>query len=349
MPVFTNKYFDDHEHVAFHHDKASGLKAIIAIHNTARGPAYGGCRMWSYASEEEALADALRLSRGMTYKSALAGLDFGGGKAVIIGDPARDKSESLWLAYGRFIDSLGGRYVTAEDVGTRPADLEIVRRATRHVVGIAEGGAGDPSPATAHGVFVGIRAAIAERLGRESMQGLRVALQGLGNVGFALGRRLAEAGAVLHVSDIDELAVGKAVRGLGATAADPDEIHALDVDVFAPCAMGAVINDTTIREIRARVIAGSANNQLAEPRHGEELWQRGILYAPDYVINAGGVIWISHEGPSFDADAAMAHVARIGDVLGEIFALARKADVLPEAAADRVAEQRFRHPADIAA
>jgi leucine dehydrogenase len=301
MSVFTNKHFDDHEHVAFHHDKASGLKAIVAIHNTARGPAYGGCRMWNYTSEEEALADALRLSRGMTYKSALADLDFGGGKAVIIGDPARDKSEPLWLAYGRFIDSLGGRYVTAEDVGTRPADLEIARRATRHVVGIAEGGAGDPSPATAYGVFTGIRAAIAERLQREDMAGLRVAVQGLG------------------------------------------------VDVFAPCALGSVVNDGTVGDIRARIVAGSANNQLAEPRHGEALRERGILYAPDYAINAGGVIWISHEGPQFDAEGARAHVARIGDTLSEIFARARREDIAPETAADRIAEQRFRRPEDIAA
>lgn len=349
MPVFTNKDFDDHEHVAFHHDKTSGLKAIIAIHNTARGPAYGGCRMWNYASEEEALADALRLSRGMTYKSALAGLDFGGGKAVIIGDPSRDKSESLWLAYGRFIDGLGGRYVTAEDVGTRPADLEIARRMTRHVVGIAEGGAGDPSPATAYGVFTGIHAAIAERLQREDMAGLRVAVQGLGNVGFDLARQLREAGAELYVTDIDEAAVGKAVRELGATAVAIDAIHAQDVDVFAPCALGSVVNDETVGDIRARVVAGSANNQLAEPRHGEALRERAILYAPDYAINAGGVIWISHEGPRFDTEGARAHVARIGDTLTEIFARARRENIAPEAAADRIAESRFRDRADKAA
>jgi leucine dehydrogenase len=349
MPVFSSMDFDDHEQVAFCRDAESGLKAIVAIHSTARGPALGGCRMWPYETEDDALTDALRLSRSMTYKSALAGLPYGGGKAVIIADPAYDKSEALWLAFGRFVDSLGGQYITAEDVGTRPADLEIVRRATRHVAGIREGGAGDPSPATAAGVFAGIRVAAAARLGRDDLKGVRVAVQGLGNVGFALSRRLAEAGAVLHVSVFDELAVKKAVRGLGATAADPDEIHALDVDIFAPCALGSVINDKTIGEIRASIVAGSANNQLAEPHHGEELWQRGILYAPDYVINAGGVIWISHEGPKFDADAAMVHVARIGDVLGEIFALARNEDVLPETAADRIAEQRFRHPADIAA
>ncbi|MBE9551833.1 MAG: Glu/Leu/Phe/Val dehydrogenase, partial [Proteobacteria bacterium] len=281
MSVFSSRHLDDHEQVVFCRDTGSGLKAIVAIHNTARGPALGGCRMWPYETEEEALTDALRLSRGMTYKSALAGLPYGGGKAVIVGDPEQDKTEALWLAFGRFVDSLGGRYVTGEDVGTRPADLEIVRRATPHVAGIREGRAGDPSPATAAGVFAGIRVAAAARLGRDDLRGVRVALQGLGNVGFALGRRLAEAGAALYVSDIDELAVRKAVRGLGATAVAPDEIHALNVDIFAPCALGAVINDTTVGDIRARVIAGSANNQLAEPRHGEVLRERGILYAPD--------------------------------------------------------------------
>ena len=349
MPVLSNKHFDDHEEVVFCHDRESGLNAIIAIHNTARGPAMGGCRMWNYASEGEALTDVLRLSRGMTYKSALAGLPFGGGKAVIIGDAAHDKLEALWLAFGRFIDSLGGRYITAEDVGTRPADLEIVRRATRHVCGIAEGGAGDPSPATALGVFTGISAAVQARLDRADVKGLTVAVQGLGNVGFALARHLAGAGAALIVSDIDEMAVKKAVREFGATAAPADRIHAAGADVFAPCALGAVIDDTTIGEIRAAVVAGSANNQLAEPHHGQDLWNRGILYAPDYVINAGGAIWVSHEGPEFDADAARAQVLGIGETLSEIFTRARMEGTPPEAAADLMAEERFGLKTDRAA
>ncbi|MEE8445312.1 MAG: Glu/Leu/Phe/Val dehydrogenase dimerization domain-containing protein [Alphaproteobacteria bacterium] len=349
MPVFSARDFNDHEQIVFCHDAESGLKAIIAIHNTARGPALGGCRMWNYDSEQEALTDALRLSRGMTYKSALAGLPYGGGKAVIIGDPGRDKSEALWLAFGRFLDSLGGRYITAEDVGTRPADLEIVRRATPYVAGIAEGGAGDPSPATAHGVFLGIRAAVNARLDRKEIDGLRIAVQGLGNVGYTLAERLAEAGAELFVSDIDELAVARAVRHLGASAVKPDDIYRLEVDVFAPCALGAVINDQTIDQLRVSVVAGSANNQLAEERHGRILHQRNILYAPDYAINAGGVIWVSHEGPAFDAVAALAHVARIEVTLAEIFARARKEGVPPEAAADLVAEDRFHHPAEQAA
>lgn len=349
MTVFSAKDFNDHEQIVFCHDAESGLKAIIAIHNTARGPALGGCRMWNYQSEEDALTDALRLSRGMTYKSALAGLHYGGGKAVIIGDPGRDKSEALWLAFGRFLDSLGGRYITAEDVGTRPADLEIVRRATPYVAGIAEGGAGDPSPATAHGVFLGIRAAVNARLGRKEIKGLRVAVQGLGSVGYALAEHLAKAGVELYVTDIDELAVARAVGQLGASAVKPDDIYRLEVDVFAPCAMGAIVNDQTIDQLRASIVAGSANNQLAEERHGRILHQRNILYAPDYAINAGGVIWVSHEGPAFDAVAALAHVDRIEVTLAEIFARARKEGVPPEAAADLVAEDRFVHHAEQAA
>jgi leucine dehydrogenase len=349
MPVFSMKDFDDHEQVVFCRDPASGLNAIIAIHNTVRGPALGGCRMWNYDTEEDALVDALRLSRGMTYKAALAGLASGGGKAVIIGDSGRDKSEALWLAYGRFVDSLNGRYVTAEDVGTRPADLEIVRRVTPHVAGIAEGGAGDPSPATALGTFTGIQTCIAERLGRVHMKGLKVAVQGLGNVGTALAERLHEAGAELTVSDINEVAVKKAVRAFGAAAVAPEAIHAQPVDVFAPCALGAVVNDATIGEIRAPVIAGSANNQLAEPRHGEILWKRNVLYAPDYAINAGGVIWVSHEGPAFDAEAAGADVMRIGETLTEIFTRSRQDGVPPEVAANRVAEERFKVRRDEAA
>lgn len=348
MPVLTNKHFDDHEEIVFCHDREAGLDAIIAIHNSARGPAMGGCRMWNYASEGEALTDVLRLSRGMTYKSALADLPFGGGKAVIVADPGHDKSEALWLAYGRFIDSLGGRYITAEDVGTRPADLEIVRRATPHVAGIAEGGAGDPSPATAYGVFVGIRAALRERLQRTDMAGLRVALQGLGNVGYDLARQLREAGADLFVTDIDDRAIARAVDELGATAVAPAAIYDQDVDVFAPCALGAIVNDDTVPRLRASIVAGSANNQLAGDRHGRALQDRNILYAPDYAINAGGVVWISHEGPRFDAGAARAHVARIEQTLGEIFTRAARDRITPADAADRVAEGRFRKRAEAA-
>jgi leucine dehydrogenase len=343
MPVFDSPDFDAHEQIVFCRDAASGLSAIIAIHNSNLGPALGGLRMWPYADSDAALADALRLSRGMTYKSAISGLSFGGGKAVIIGDPRKDKTPALFRAFGRFVDSLGGRYITAEDVGTSPRELEWVRQETRHVRGIAEGGAGDPSPATAHGVHGGIRAAVRHALGRESLDGVRVAVQGLGHVGEDVCRRLAADGAVLFVSDIRAETVGRVVDALGATAVTPEAIYDQAVDVFAPCALGAVINDDTVGRLRAKVIAGSANNQLAEARHGIALRQRGILYAPDYVINAGGVINIAHEGADYDREAAFAHVGRIYDTLLEIFARAERQGIATSEAADRIAEDRFLH------
>ena len=342
MPVFDSKDFDDHEQVVFCNDPVSGLKAIIAIHDTRRGPAVGGCRMWPYRSEAEALTDVLRLSRGMTYKSAISELAMGGGKCVVIGDPRTDKSEPLFRALGRFVDSLGGRYVIAEDVGTCPADMELVRKQTRHVAGIAEGGSGDPSPATAHGVFHGIRAAVERRLGRESLDGVAVAVQGLGHVGALLCQMLANAGARLFVADIRNRAVRRAVERFGATAVKPDAIYGIEADVFAPCALGAVINDDTVPRLKARIVAGSANNQLADDRHGAALMRRGILYAPDYVINAGGIINIAHEGPDYCQADALAHVARIRGTLTEIFARADAEDIATNVAADRVAEERFK-------
>ena len=250
------------------YDAASGLKAIIAIHDTTRGPALGGCRMWPYASEDEALTDALRLARGMTFKSALADLPYGGGKSVIIGDSRTMKSEALFLAMGRFVDTLDGRYVIAEDVGISVDDVEVMARATSHVAGTRSAGAGDPSPATAHGVLMGIRAAVAHKLGRDNLNGVHVAVQGLGNVGYHLCRGLTEAGAHLTVSDIDTGAVARACTDFSAESVAPEAIYDVAADVFAPCALGAVIDDQTIPRLQARVIAGSANNQLAEPRHG---------------------------------------------------------------------------------
>lgn len=346
MPVFAAPDHAGHEQVVFASDPASGLRAVIAIHDTRRGPALGGCRMWRYADEQEAVADALRLSRGMTYKSALAELPFGGGKAVVIGDPARDKSEALWRAFGVAVDRLAGRYITAEDVGTAVADLEIVRSVTPHVSGIAEGGAGDPSPATAFGVFMGIRAAVSRRLGADGLAGLRVAVQGLGHVGAGLAALLAEAGAKLIVADLDPARVEAAARRFGAHVVDPSRIHAEAAEVYAPCALGGVVNDATVGELQAPVLAGSANNQLAEPRHGVALAQRGILYAPDYAINAGGIINVAHEstrtGRPYDRQAAFAHVARIHDTLASIFDLAEAEDVPTSAAADMLAERRLR-------
>ncbi len=341
MEIFGHPEFDGHEQVVFGHDAASGLRAIIAIHNTNLGPALGGCRMWPYASEAEALTDVLRLARGMTYKSALAGLSYGGGKAVILGDPRKDKSEALFLAMGRFVDSLGGRYVTAEDVGISVDDVEVMARATHHVAGTRAGGAGDPSPSTAYGVLMGIRAAVAHKLGRNSLDGVRVAVQGVGHVGYHLCHLLDQAGARLTVTDIDDKAIERVADEFGAEPVAPDAITGVASEVFAPCALGAIINDVTIDQLQAPIVAGSANNQLAEPRHGVELLRRGVLYAPDYVINAGGVINISHEGPDYDKRAAVDHVGRIHATLREIFGRAEAAGIPTSEAADRLAEERL--------
>jgi len=352
MAVFAARDFAGHEQVVFVHDAATGLRAIIAIHNTSLGPGVGGVRFWPYADEDAALADALRLSRGMTYKSALAGLPFGGGKSVILGDPRRDKSPALMAAFGRAIDRLGGRYVAAEDVGTTVADMDTIATATRHVAGTSAT-SGDPSPWTAFGVYEAIRAAIRFAHARTDgdVSGLTVAIQGLGAVGTALARLLHEAGAKLVVADVRAEAVERAVASFGATPADPATIHSVAADVFAPCALGAVLNDDTIPVLGARIVAGSANNQLAEDRHGAMLARRGILYAPDYVVNAGGIIEVAYGAGFMGArsdDDVRRHVAGIHATLLEIFARART-DHLPTAAvADRMAEARL-HPAAAAA
>jgi leucine dehydrogenase len=348
MPVFTHPDFDGHEVVAHRHDAASGLRAIIAVHNTNLGRGLGGCRMWPYAGDDEALTDVLRLSRGMTYKAALADLPQGGGKSVIIGDPRRDKSEALMRAMGRFVDSLGGRYVIAEDSGTSVADMRIMARETRYVGGLADekaaaaGRTGDPSPATAYGTFVGIGACVRELLGRDALAGLRVAIQGVGSVGYRLARHLHEAGARLWVSDLHAPAVERCVKEFGAQAVAPEAIAAVPADVFAPCALGAVINDDTMGRLQARIVAGAANNQLAAARHDRALMERGILYAPDYVINAGGIIDIHYEGPDYDAQRVRAHLDRIGATLATVFERARREKRPTGEVADRMAEERFR-------
>lgn len=340
MTVFEHPEFRGHEQVVFCHDPAVGLRAIVALHDTTLGPALGGLRVWPYRTEAEALADALRLSRGMTYKSALAGLALGGGKAVVIAGRAA-RTPALFERFGDFVERLGGRYVTAEDVGSSPADLEFVRRRTRHVAGIAEGGAGDPSAATAWGVFHGLRAAAKHRLGRDDLKGLRVAVQGLGHVGGTLARHLAEAGCRLVVADLDAGRTRRAAVDYGARVVCVGDIHKVEADVFAPCALGAVLNDRTVPELGAPIVAGSANNQLAEDRHGEALRERGVLYAPDYAINAGGVVNISHEGPGYDRAATFAHVARIYDTLLTIFGRADAEGLPPDVVADRLAEERL--------
>ncbi|QCK85377.1 Glu/Leu/Phe/Val dehydrogenase [Phreatobacter aquaticus] len=343
MTVFLHEAFCDHEQVVFVSDEAAGLKAIIAIHDTTLGPALGGCRMYPYADEEAALRDALRLSRGMTYKAAACGLDLGGGKAVIIGDPLSQKTPSLLEAMGRAVERLAGRYITAEDVGTTVADAAEIRKATRHVVGlpVALGGTGDPSPTTALGVFHGLAAAVRHRWGADSLAGQHVAVQGLGNVGWHLCQLLHEAGASLTVSDVQASRVAKAVATFAARAVAPESIYAAEVDIFAPCAMGAVLNDDTVTRLRCAIVAGAANNQLAHEEHGEVLRSRSILYAPDFVINAGGMIRVASERDGYDQDLVDRGVAGIGHTLLAILQSAEAEDVPTQAAALRLAQTRL--------
>lgn len=356
MSVFDNAHWREHEAVVFGFDSATGLRAIIAIHNTSRGSALGGCRMRAYESEEQAITDVLRLSRSMTYKSAMAGLRLGGGKAVIIGDPQRDKTEPLLRAMGRFVDSLGGRYITAADAGTGVEDLRVMARETQYVAGIVDRQdvdgkwhSGDPAPATAYGVLVGIRVSVQEHLGRANLKGVRIAIQGLGHVGWRLACYLQRAGAQLWATDILPEARKRAGVELGARVVEPEAIYSQPVDVFAPCALGAVLNDQTIPRLQARIVAGSANNQLAEDRHGELLWQRGILYAPDYVINAGGVIDVAHELGGYDPRQARLHIERIGETLTEIYRRAHRTGSPTHRIADLIAEERFQLRRTVAA
>lgn len=344
MSVFASPSYDRHERVVFGHDAETGLRAIIAVHNTALGPAVGGCRMWPYENDAAALEDALRLARGMTYKSALAGLPFGGGKSVIIGDSRTEKTPALMRAMGRLVDELGGRYLVAEDVGTTVADMDAIATQTKHVTGTSSSG-GNPSPYTARGVFQGIRAAVEYKLRRNAeLEGIDVAIQGLGSVGYELARRLHAAGARLHVADINTETLNRAADEFGATTVDTHDIHAIDVDIFAPCALGGAINDRTIGDIHARIVAGSANNQLAERRHGAELAARGILYAPDYVTNAGGIIELAYSpdfGREHDEEAIRTHIDGLYDTLMEIFARADKANAATNEIANQMAEERF--------
>lgn len=334
---------DGYEGVYRAQDDASGLRAFIAVHDTTLGPALGGCRRWAYAGEDDALTDVLRLARGMTYKSAIARTGLGGGKAVLLPPAGRHDRAELFRAMGRFIHALGGRYLTAEDVGTSVEDMHHMRGVTPYVAGHAEnaGGSGDPSPFTALGVFEGIRAAAETRLGRSSLDGLTVAVQGLGNVGFRVARHLRDAGARLVVTDVHEERVVEAVRELGAQAVGPEEIYDVACEVFSPNALGATLNDDTLPRLRCAVVGGGANNQLAEERHGEALRARGILYAPDFVINAGGIINVSMEfAPGgYDADIARTRTCAIHNTLRGIFAASAQAGVATSVAAVRMAEE----------
>jgi leucine dehydrogenase len=343
VPVF-DELGDEYEEVVFFHDPPTGLRAIVAIHSTTLGPALGGTRFYPFPSDQDALTDVLRLARGMTYKAAAAGLDLGGGKAVIIGDPKRIKSEELLRAYGRFIETLGGRYITAEDIGTFRDDMDVIRRETRYVTGVAPelGGSGDPSPVTAWGVFLGLQACAEEAWQEHTLRGRRVAVQGVGKVGYHLVKHLVEAGATVVVSDVDVDAVGRAVNDFGVETAEPDKIHAQECDIFAPCAMGGMIRDDTIPDLKCTVVAGSANNQLERPEHGEALAEAGITYAPDYVINAGGLINVADELQGYNPERARAGVESIYRTLRQIFHIARDRHISTAAAADAFAEERIR-------
>jgi leucine dehydrogenase len=339
--VFTSSAFQQHERVIFCHDRESGLRAIVAIHDSTLGPALGGCRFWHYESEAHAIDDVLRLAQGMTFKNAVADLPLGGGKAVILADEARTKTPAMLRAFGRFIESLDGRYITAEDVGFSVEDIEVVGGETRHVAGHAAG-TGDPSPMTAYGVYHGMRAAVNHRFGADSMRNMRVAIQGVGQVGWHLCELLHREGAKLVVCDVDETRVSEAVSKFDAAAVAPDRIFDQDVDVFSPCALGSVLNDTTIDRLRASVIAGAANNQLAESRHGELLRERGIVYAPDYVINAGGVIDIAAgRENSSDPESTRRQVAAIGDRIAALLERADREDRPTGDVADDLALERL--------
>jgi leucine dehydrogenase len=345
MNTFDMRAFDGHELVLFGNDEATGLKAVIAVHSTALGPAAGGCRMWPYESNDAAVTDALRLSRGMSFKNAMAGLPFGGGKSVIIGDSRTRKSPELFEAFGRILDSLGGRYITAEDVGTTTTDMEAVARRTRYVTGLhrrpGEFG-GDPSPKTALGVYLGIKAAAKFRLGRSDLAGLTVAVQGVGGVGYHLCRLLAADGAKLRVADVRTAAVQRVCDETGAEAVSTDTVLFEDVDVVAPCALGAVLDPQSITRLRTKVIAGAANNQLASDRDGLVLHLAGVLYAPDYVINAGGIISAAREYLGGGTDAQV--TAEIGGIparLLEIFERARRENRPTNAVADQLARERI--------
>ena len=341
MFVFSSQSFDQHEFVSFAEDAKSGLRAIVAVHNSNLGPAVGGCRMFPYENDDHALHDVLRLSRGMTYKSALAGLPMGGGKAVIIGDPKTQKTPELLQAMAEFIDKQGGKYITAEDSGTSVADMQIMAQFTEYVSGVnsSQEFGGDPSPFTAYGVYCGIQSALKFKTGSDDVRGVRVAIQGVGSVGYYLCKQLLEQGAEVVVADVnlDNLA---AAKKLGAVVVPTDQIVSADVDVFAPCAMGAVINAQSILHLRAPIVVGAANNQLASEVNADMLSQRGILYAPDFVVNAGGIIEIHHQNAG-TMDQSRAHIAKISDTMTSIFELSEEQQVSTVAVAEQMAEHKF--------
>lgn len=343
-PVFGQLSFDGHEQIVFCNDEDTGLKAIIGIHNTVLGPALGGTRMWTYKSEWDALNDVLRLSRGMTYKSAITGLNLGGGKAVIIGDAKTQKNDDLMRKFGEFVDSLGGKYITAEDVGMETRDMDIIREVTPHVTGISEakGGSGNPSPVTAYGVYMGMKAASKYKFGTENLEGKKVLVQGIGHVGETLVKHITDEGAQVIINDINEKRLEELSKKYNANVVLGNDIYGLDVDIYAPCALGATVNDETIHQLRAKVIAGAANNQLAdEVKHGRLLKEKGIAYAPDFLINAGGIINVYAELEGYNKEESLHKTENIFNTTLEIFQLSEKENITTHRAAFNIAQNRI--------
>ena len=341
--VFGNPSFKGHEQVVFCHDEETGLKAIIGIHNTALGPALGGTRMWKYESEAEALRDVLRLSRGMTFKAAISGLHLGGGKAVIIGDASKEKTDALMRRFGKFVNTLGGKYITAEDIGMTTRDMELVKMETDHVTGIPEsmGGSGNPSPVTAYGVYMGMKAAAKFKWGNDSLKGKTIAVQGIGHVGETLVKHLAEEEANIFINDINEERVNYVAEKYQTKVVGAD-IYDLDMDIYAPCAMGATINDDTINRLKCEVIAGAANNQLAdEAIHGKKVMEKGLIYAPDFLINAGGLINVYSEIEGYNKEKALSKTEMIYDTTLEILHTAQHEGITTHHAALRIAQRRI--------
>ncbi|QED37717.1 amino acid dehydrogenase [Antarcticibacterium arcticum] len=342
-PVFGQLSFNDHEQVVFCNDKDTGLRAIIGIHNTVLGPALGGTRMWNYASEWEALNDVLRLSRGMTYKSAITGLNLGGGKAVLIGDAKTQKTPELMKKFGEFVHSLSGKYITAEDVGMETSDMDIVREVTPYVTGISEskGGAGNPSPITAYGVFMGMKAAAKFKYGSDDLDGKKILVQGIGHVGESLVEHLSNEGAIVYIADINPSKLEEVSKKYSAKIYTED-VYAANVDIYAPCALGATINDETIERMKAGIIAGAANNQLADENiHGKLLQEKGILYAPDFLINAGGIINVYAELEGYDKAEIMRKTENIYNTTLEILRTAEARNIPTHFAALQIAQQRI--------
>lgn len=342
--VFDPMVLNNHEQVSFCHDQDTGLKAIIAIHNTVLGPGLGGVRMWPYKSEMEALNDVLRLSRGMTYKAAITGLNVGGGKAVIIGDPKKDKSEALFRKFGRFVESLNGRYITAEDVGTSTKDMEYIHMETKYVTGlpVIMGGGGDPSPTTAYGVYMGMKACAKELWGKDSLTGKTILVQGVGHVGENLVRLLTKENAKVLITDINQDQLSRVSELFKAKVIISEEIYDLDIDIYSPCALGATLNENTINRLRCSIVAGAANNQLAdEVIHGEMIMEKGITYAPDFLINAGGLINVCSELNGYNKEIAMAATEHIYNVTLDILKKSKQENISTYMAAKQIAEKRI--------